>query len=186
MIETKEFSYDLIYEQIKDFCISKGITKKSFRLAPPNLVSQQNLFDNMTLDEGHAFSINANHYAAIDLVKYLGDKHFFESKLLRLIQDYDMFYNYKKEEVCFQSNTYFFINLSGLIQAVHVFQFNELQFGDYHMTLFEINDSDIEGFEKTVFDYYIEYFAHNMPEELQKPLSQLSKNELDLIRMIII
>lgn len=186
MIETKEFSYDLIYEQIKDFCVSKGITKKSFRLAVPRLVSQQNLVDNINLDEGHAFSINANHYAAIDLVKYLDEQYSFESNLLQLIQDYDRFYNYKQEEICFKIHAFFFINLSGLIQSVHVFEFNELQFGDAHMSLFEVNDSHVEDFERKVLDYYLEYFGQSLPEELQKPLSQLSNDELSLVRMITI
>lgn len=186
MIETKEFSYDLIYDQVQDFCLSKGITKISFRLSRPMLVHQYNLVNNLTLEEGHAFGVNSEHPAWNDFVKYLEDKHSFESKISSIIQDYDDFFNHAKDDECYNEYAYYFINSSGHIQKVHVFEFKELQFGDYHMSLFEVNDSDMDDFENKVRDYYLEYFGKPLPDELKKPFATLSTEELELVRMICI
>lgn len=186
MIETKEFSYDIIYEQAQDFLLSKGITKKSFRLTRPKLVHQQNLVDHITLDEGHAFSVNFEHPSWNDFVKYLENKHSFESKIANIIKDYDEFFNAEQNDECYNEYAYYFINSSGYIQKVHLFEFNELEYGDYHMSLFEVNDSNMEEMERQVLDYYITYFGKPIPEELIKPLASMTPEEREVIRMICI
>lgn len=186
MIETKEFSYDTIYEQAKDFLISKGITKKSFRMTRPKLVHEHNLVDHITLDEGHAFGINQEHHNWSDFLNYLEEKYSFESKLYNIIKDYDEFFNPEKYDECYNEYAYYFINTSGTIQKVHLFEFNEIEYGDYHMSLFEVNDSNIEEMERKVLDYYISYFGKPIPEELIKPLASMTPEEREVIRMIYI
>jgi hypothetical protein len=186
MIETKEFSHDLIYDQAQDFFLSKGINKKSFRLSRPHLVHQQNLVDHITLEEGEAFGINPEHYAWSDFLKYLEEKYSFESKLYNIIKDYDEFFNPEKNDECYNEYVYYFINTSGTIQKVHVFEFVELEYGDYHMSLFEVNDSNIEEMERQVLDYYISYFGKPIPEELIKPFASMTPEEREVIRMICI
>lgn len=186
MIETKDFSHDLIYDQAQDFFISKGFTKKSFRFARPHLVHQQNLVNYITLEEGQAFGINAQHHNWSDLLNYLEEKYSFDSKLYNIIKDYDDFFNPEKDDDCYKVYAYYFINASGAIQKVHVFEFNELDFGDYHMSLFEVNDSNIEEMERKVLDYYIGYFGKPIPEELIKPLALMTPDEREVIRMICI
>lgn len=186
MIETKEFSYDTIYEQAQDFFVSKGITKKTFRMTRPNLVHEHNLVDHITLDEGYAFGINSNHHHWCDFLNYLEKKYSFDSKLYNIIKDYDDFFNPEQNDECYNEYAYYFINLSGHIQKVHLFEFNELEYGDYHMSLFEVNDSNIEEMERKVLDYYISYFGQPIPEELIKPLASMTPEEREVIRMICI
>lgn len=186
IIETKEFSYDTIYEQEKDFLVSKGFTKKSFRLSRPHLVHQQNLVDNITLEEGQGFSINPKHYAWGEFLTHLEEKYSFESKIYNIIQDYDKFFNHDQNDECYYEYAYYFINLSGTIQKVHVFEFMEIEYGDFHMSLFELNDSNIEEMESKILDYYISYFGKAIPTELLKPLASMTHEEREVIRMICI
>jgi hypothetical protein len=186
MIETKEFSHDLIYDQAQDFLLSKGITKKNFRLSRPQLVHQQNLVDNITLEEGHAFGLSPHHHNWSDFLNYLEEKYSFESKIYNIIKDYDEFFNPEKYDDCYKEYAYYFINASGTLQKVYVFEFNELDYGDYDMSLFEVNDSNIEEMERKVLDYYIGYFGKPIPEELIKPLASMTPEERQVIRMICI
>lgn len=54
------------------------------------------------------------------------------------------------------------------------------------MSLFEVNDSNIEEMERKVLDYYIGYFGKPIPEELIKPLASMTPEERQVIRMICI
>lgn len=186
MIETKPFSHDLIYDQAEDFFLSKGITKKSFRLKRPNLVYEQTLVNNLTLEEITAFGIDYGHSDWKDFIQYLNKKCHFKSKISSIIQRYDDFFNHEQEDECYKNYLYHLIDATGRLRQVNVFEFNELEMGDYHMSLFEVDDSDMEDFENKVRDYYLEYFGRPLPEELKKPFDTLTAEELQIIRMVCI
>lgn len=186
MIRTQSFSHDLIYDQVQDFCNSRGITKKSFRIGPPNLVTEFNLNTHDSHEEFHAFNVDYGHPEWNRFSIYLNEKYFFESSLVPLLKQYDDFFNHTKEDHCYNSFQYYAIDLSGQLRKVYFFEFFELKFGDFYMSLFEVNNSNIEEFEKKIFEYYLYYFAQVLPDELHKPLSSMSPQELDVVRMICI
>jgi hypothetical protein len=187
MFETEPFSYDSIYKQVQNFCELKGMTQKSFRLNKPPLVESCEIMDYETLVTCDAFIPGTRHGLFLSFNDYLKETYSFKSKLVEVIESYDKFFNAKNEDVCYSMNEFYVITKYQELKKINVFQFNELQFGDYEMTLLEIDETDTDIYESKLLDYYLKYFWNgDFPEELRKPFKDLSAHELDLMRMMSI
>lgn len=180
------FSLNTIYSNIQEYCESKGITEKSFRLGFPPLFYFSFLIDSVTLERSTVFYPERVNPLFRDLVKYLHDKYSFTSKLAPIVEQYDVLFNPNKKD-CYRFETYYAIDDKYQLREQYTFRFFELLSGDDHMLLTEFSDSCPIMFEQQLFDYYLANFTNkNFPEELKKPLSQLSKDELALVGMITI
>lgn len=187
MIKTKEFSHDQIYDQTKDFFLSKGITKKSFRLTWNYIVTELNLHEHLTEEDATVFIADSLDDVGKAFSDYLSDTYFFDSKLIHLIEAYDDFFNHKKEDDCYLTQIFYLIDENGHLKRIQTFQFNELQYGDNHMLLIELADSDMLNFEDRLRDYYTQYFFNgDFPEEYKKPIAEITPEEREVIRMICI
>jgi len=186
MSTSDTFSLNTIYSHIQDYCESKGITEKSFRLGFPPLFYFSFLIDHVTLERSTVFYPERVNPLFRDVVKYLHDKYSFTSKLSPIVEQYDLLFNPNKKE-CYRLLTYYSIDNNHELREQYTFRFFELNSDADHMLLTEFSDSDPMAFEQQLFDYYLAHFTNkSFPSELKKPLSQLSKVEIDLIRMITI
>jgi len=186
MIKTTDFSYDLIYEQIQDFCIEHNITKEDFRSKIPKLVYEDStLFNNVTVEEGSSFCPSQSHPLFFQLTEYLEKKYSFQSKSIRLINQYENVFNL--DEACSLERTYYLLDEHASIIMAKSFEFINLDNGDYDILIIEIPDSDLNVIEDYLFDFYKRnVIKDSLPEELQKPLTTLSTDAIDVIRMSFI
>lgn len=186
MSTSDTFSLNTIYLNIQDYCESKGITEKSFRLGFPPLFYFSFLTDSVKLERSTVFYPERVNPLFRDLVKYLHNKYSFTSRLAPIVEQYDLLFNPNKKE-CYRVETYYAIDDNHKLREQYTFIFFELNSYEHHMLLNEFSDSEPLAFEHQLFEYYLSNFTNkSFPEELKKPLSQLSKNELDLVRMITI
>lgn len=185
MIKTKEFSYDLIYEQIQDFCIDHNITKDAFRSKIPALVYEQTLLNNVTQEQVNVFGPSQNHPLFFELTEYLENKYGFKSELIKIISLYDDVYNL--DEASSLERTYYLLDDQSHIRMANTFEFMNLEDGDYDILMVEVSDSHLDFIEDNFFDFYKRNVIRNMlPEDLNKPLYQLTQEEIDIVRMIFI
>lgn len=185
MIKTTDFSYDLIYEQIQDFCIEHNITKDDFRYKKPYLVYEQTLYNNFTLEHVNAFRLSQDHPLFSELTDYLEKKYRFESKLIKLIYRYEAIYNF--DESSSIERTFYLLDDQKKLRMANTFEFMNLDNYDYDILLVEVSDSNIENLDDELFDFYKRNIIKNsLPEEFQKPLTKLSNEEIDVIQMTFI
>lgn len=161
MIDVKNFSHDIVYENIKNFCILNQISKKSIKYmdAPP-IIFEHILIDNKKRELTSTFKISKFNKLYEIFLEYFNEKYSFESKLLPIVKKYDDIFNKRKNSnEHFYKDMYtienvYYIDLENNIKALVVFNFSELEFSNPYTLILETENSDIIELEKQVVEYY--------------------------------
>lgn len=186
-IETYKFSDQCMFSALQAFCIEHSVEAEEFYKYLPEIISQQIIFDNQTISGGHSFKIKWDHPLCEPLSNYLDKNYSFESRVEKMITQYDNLFNKSSLKICYHIDGSYVFDKHEKIRKVYIFEFIELEFNDDYMMLVEFDDIDLDMFETRIFEYYLHYFGKKeIPEELKRPLSQLSPAELDLFHMIYI
>ena len=186
MVETKKFNPQLIRKKIEGFFDSSGIPVNHFFSNNSCLVAEERLVNYSTRETIHAFSVVPTHPFASEFEDYLKTKYFFDSKFKDLIISYEAFFN--RNTMPFYSEAVFYlIDNDEKLRCVRVFEFDWSISDKQYMLVFEFDDSDVLAFEKNLLDYYIiNFYNGEFPDELRKPLKELTPEELTLLNMISI
>lgn len=195
MSEYQQMSYDVVYQNIEDFCISNQLSKndlKNFEGVP--LIYEYLFVDNKKRLCIQSFKISKFNSLYSSLSDYLTHRYSFDSKLLNIVELYDKFFNSKRNlhnnnviRACYNTSNAYIIDEDDNIKSIIVFQFDELSHSNPYTLVIEQNDSNILELENQVFDYYTTIFQiNNIPEDLQKPLSIMTVDERNLLNMLII
>jgi len=186
MVETKKFNPQLIRKKIEEFFDSSGIPVNHFFSNNSCLVAEERLVNYSTRETIHAFSVVPTHPFASEFEDYLKTKYFFDSKFKDLIISYEAFFN--RNTMPFYSEAVFYIiDNDEKLRCVRVFEFDWSISDKQYMLVFEFDDSDVLAFEKNLLDYYIiNFYNGEFPDELRKPLKELTPEELTLLNMISI
>lgn len=186
MIETKKFNPQLIRKKIEDFFDSSGIPVNDFFSNNICLVAEERLINYSTIETVHAFSIVRSHPFASEFENYLENKYSFNSKFKDLIISYEAFFN--RNTMPFYSEAAFYlIDNDENLRCIRVFEFYWSISDKQYMLVFELDDSDILVFEQNLLDYYIiNFYNGEFPDELRKPLKEMTPEELTLLNMISI
>lgn len=186
MIETKKFNPQLILKKIEDFFASSGIPVNHFFSNNSCLVAEEKLVNYSTRETVNAFSVVPTHPFASEFEDYLKTKYYFDSKFNDLLISYEAFFN--RNTMPFYSEAVFYlIDNDENLRCVRVFEFDWPISDKQYMLVFEIDDSDVLAFEKSLLDYYIiNFYNDEFPDELRKPLKELTSEELILLKMISI
>lgn len=186
MVETKKFNPQLIRKKIEGFFDSSGIPVNHFFSNNSCLVVEERLVNYSTRETIHAFSVVPTHPFASEFEDYLKTKYFFDSKFKDLIISYEAFFN--RNTMPFYSEAVFYIiDNDEKLRCVRVFEFDWSISDKQYMLVFEFDDSDVLAFEKNLLDYYIiNFYNGEFPDELRKPLKELTPEELTLLNMISI
>lgn len=186
-IETYKFTDDTVFESLETFCLIHSIKSEEFCKDLPEIIYRQIIFDQQTVSSGHLFKIKWNHPLCEPLAEYLEERYSFESRIEKLVATYDDFFNKTPRKDCYYVNGYYAFDNSQLLRKVYTVEFTDVTFGDEFMTILEFDDSDLKTFESRIFNYSFCYFGRtDIPDELKKPFSQLSKDEMRLLQMIYI
>ena len=186
--ETYKFSDATMIAALETFCTIYSVKAADLKNGLKEIIYRQTIFDSQTISTGHAFKIKWNHPLCEPLANYLDRRYSFKGHVEKIVATYDDFFNKDPKEYCCQTNGYFVFDTNERLRKIYSFEFTEpSSFGHDYMMLIEFDDSDLISLEKRIFDYYFNFFGNlNTPEELKKPLSQLSKDELSLLKMIYI
>ena len=184
-IETYKFTNETVFEALQTFCLINSIKKEEFCAALPETISREIIFDNQTISMGHCFKIKWNHPFCEPLANYLEHRYTFESGLEKTLVYYDNVFNNHPRKDCYYVNGHYAFDMDERLHKVYSFDFTEADTGHDYMRLLEFDDSDLVSLETRIFDYYFHYFGNsNIPEDLKRPLSQLTKEEISLLQMI--
>lgn len=186
-VETYKFTDDTMFEALETFCLIHSIKYEEFCKALPEVIYRQSIFDQQTVSSGHLFKIKWNHPLCEPLAEYLDDRYSFESRVEKLVASYDDFFNKQPRKDCYYVNGYYAFDETKRLRKVYTFEFIDFVFQNDYMTLIEFDDSNLTAIEIRIFNYYFCYFGRtDIPDELKKPFSQLSKDEMRLLQMIYI
>lgn len=186
-IETYKFTDDTFFESLETFCLIHSIKYEEFCKALPEVIYRQSIFDQQTVSSGHLFKIKWNHPLCEPLAEYLDERYSFESRVKKLVAYYDDFFNKQNRKDCYCVNGYYAFDETKRLRKVYTFEFTDVNLGDDYMMLLEFDDSNLKAFETRIFNYYFCYFGKtDIPDELKRPFSQLTPDELALIQMIYI
>lgn len=186
MIETKKFNRQLIRKKIEDFFDSSGIPVNHFFSNNICLVAKETLVNYSTRETIHAFSVDPTHPFASEFEDYLKTKYSFASKFNDLIISYEAFFN-RNTMPFYSEGAFYLIDNDENLRCVRVFEFDWSIADKQYMLVFELDDSDVLAFEQSLLDYYIiNFYNGEFPDELRKPLKELTPEELTLLNMISI
>lgn len=183
MIDTHPFSHNIIYDQLKDFFIANGVEKKKFKTESPNLIYQETI----TKDgkDFCVFGIDYRHRLWQKFSSHLNANFHFTSELGKLIKRYNELFN-QSGEACYKIYHHHFVNISGQIEKLYIFDFEQMNYGGNCTFIVETKDTDVNLFEQEILEYYINSFTKEFPVELIKPISAMTEDERNLVRMICI
>lgn len=186
MVETKKFNPQLIRKKIEDFFTSSGIPVNHFFSNNSCLVAEEKLVNYSTRETVNAFSVVPTHPFSSAFEHYLENKYSFNSKFKDLLISYEAFFN--RNTMPFYSEAVFYlIDNDEKLRCVRVFEFDWSISDKQYMLIFEFDDSDVLAFEQKLLDYYIiNFYNGDFPDELRKPLKELTPEELTLLNMISI
>jgi hypothetical protein len=186
-IETYKFTNETVFEALQTFCLINSIKKEEFCAALPEIISREIIFDNQTISTGHCFKIKWNHDFCEPLAEYLDHRYTFESRFEKTLGFYDDFFNKNPRKDCYYVNGHYAFDMDQRLRKVYSFDFTDIELGNDYMRFLEFDDTNLLSLETRIFDYYFQYFGNNnTPDELKRPLSQLSKEEISLLQMIYI
>lgn len=187
MLNSQDITDDLLYNNISDFCQSKAITAKSLRLdIQSNLLHEFDIDHPLTGENIQCFQIDVNHKNSSLYSNYLNERFNQYTALESVVKSFDRFFNSKQNDDCFTIDNAYYFDEHDNLQSIKLFQFIELQYGDDHMCLVEDKETHSRSYDNLLFDYYKTYFCPDLPHELDKPFLDMSADELDVLRMIII
>ncbi len=190
MKEPKEFSYEKIFNKIEDFCITQNITLQDLKnFDRPPLIFEQIFIDNNKGEIVSGFNISKFHKLNNEFSKFLAEKYMFNSKMENIIEDYNNFFS-EKNNFHIRKHNYskqdsYIINDDSNIEKIIVFGFDDLM-GMSYTKIVEKNDSNIKELENKLFNYYKEILEiKDIPEYLDKALSEMNEEEKDVLKIII-
>lgn len=184
-IETYKFTDETVFESLQTFCLINSIKKEDFCAALPEVLTREIIFDSQTISMGHCFKIKWNHPFCEPLAEYLDHRYTFESRFEKTLGFYDDFFNKHPRKDCYYVNGHYAFDIDQRLRKVYSFDFTDIELGNDYMRFLEFDDTNLLLLENRIFDYYFQYFGNaNTPEELRRPLSQLTKEEISLLQMI--
>ncbi len=170
-----EKNYDSIYNKFSGILLAKGITKKSFRLN--NYIN----FDEIMDDNSNLIEVFTITKKFIDAGFYSFFNNNFESPINKLVDKLNKIYNYDNEDLLL-INEFYYINDYDVYKLNEIVFF-ELEYGDIYMKFIEFDSNLEDECEEKIITYFYEYFVKNLPEDLRKPYTSLTDDEITLIKI---
>lgn len=177
----------IIYDTIKPFIQNKGID-----LSFEKFVKEKYVFIHNITIENETYTSFSFHIKLAEegIYDYLNSNFGFKSKVVSLIEKYNDVFNHQHEKVYGHSYNNF-IDLNGCIQEMQVISLMDLDYGGDNYDIVEVKDKVIdlndESVKQVIFDYYKSYFMDgNIEQEYHKMIDELTDEEINIIKMILI